>query len=323
MITKFDLEAAVNVLVGKFHEIREVFIFGSRRFNTDSARSDIDLLIILDGRIKPSIIRGFLIEYSTALDLFILENGRATSVANESYISDKNNDELVKKLSAVKIFDREIGKTPEFEKYTTLDLDDEIIHKLTALPNDNGESIRSQALLKFFEGAQKVGLPAKPYLGVSADEVSDYIIYVMKNMLRACQDVTGHSQAKTGWTSQIQNEYDFQNLFWIVVRPWLPELGREEIELLYDGNKKRSDFNLFKNQLVIELKHIKNNNEKIGIVKTLSGLKDFYTQHPNIRVLLFGILVDKNVELDDEKWERDYSYSGNEPLVKTIVIRNT
>ncbi|MDG4560838.1 MAG: hypothetical protein P9E88_06055 [Candidatus Competibacter sp.] len=323
MITKFDLEAAINVLVGKFTQIQEVLIFGSRRFNTDSARSDIDLLITLNSRVKPAALREFLIEHSTALDLFILENGKATSVANESYISDKNDEELIKKLNAVKLFDREIGKTPDFKKYITLDLDNEVIHKLTSLPNDNGESIRTQALLKFFESAQKAGLPAKPYLGVSANEASEYLIYVMKNMLLASQSVTGHGQAKTGWTSKLQSEYDFQNLFWIVVKPWLPELGREEVELVYDGNQKRSDFNLFKNQLVIELKHIKNNNDKINIVKTLAGLKDFYTQHPNIRVLLFGILVEKEVELDDKKWERDYSYLGNEPSVKTIVIRNT
>ncbi|MCB0541759.1 MAG: hypothetical protein KDE33_29930, partial [Bacteroidetes bacterium] len=90
----------------------------------------------------------------------------------------------------------------------------------------------------------------------------------------------------------------------------------------YDGQEKRSDFNLFNNQLVIELKHIKNDGDKRAIVKTLSGLKEFYIQHPNIRTLIFGILVEEAVDLDDRKWESDYSFSENSPNIKTVVIRN-
>ena len=57
-------------------------------------------------------------------------------------------------------------------------------------------------------------------------------------------------------------------------------------------------------------------------MKTLAGLKEFYVQHPNIITLIFGILVEDTVSLDDRKGEADFAYSENTPSVKTVVIRN-
>ncbi len=73
--------------------------------------------------------------------------------------------------------------------------------------------------------------------------------------------------------------------------------------------------------MVLELKHIKDDGDKRETVKTLKGLKTFYVQHPNIRRLIFAILVDKGVDLDDKKWEADFSYPDNSPSVVTILIR--
>ncbi|MAM34955.1 MAG: hypothetical protein CMH28_07770 [Micavibrio sp.] len=318
----FDLEAIIKILAGKFPDIENVYLFGSRRFETGSSRSDIDILITTANRIKPSLLRDFTLEHSTALDLFILENGKATSVANESYIEASNNDELVKSVNAVLLYDRATGKSAELEKRKKVEVDKRINHELTSLPNGTAEYYEISALKKYFKRANENGLTAKPYIGSSTEEASEFIIEILKGLIPSTHSVTNHGQAKTGWTKNINDEYDFQNLFWIVVKPWLPNLSREDVELKFDGQEKRSDFNLFKSQLVIELKHIKNDGDKRAIVKTLSGLKDFYVQHPNIRTLIFGILVDETVDLDDRKWESDFSFLDNTPQVKTIVIRN-
>lgn len=318
----FDLEAIIKILAGKFPDIENVYLFGSRRFETGSSRSDIDILVTTANRIKPSLLRDFTLEHSTALDLFILENGKATSVANESYIEANNNDELVKSVNAVLLYDRATGKSAELEKRKKVEVDKRINHELTSLPNGTAEYYEISALKKYFKRANENGLTAKPYIGSSTEEASEFIIEILKGLIPSTHSVTNHGQAKTGWTKNINDEYDFQNLFWIVVKPWLPNLSREDVELKFDGQEKRSDFNLFKSQLVIELKHIKNDGDKRAIVKTLSGLKDFYVQHPNIRTLIFGILVDETVDLDDRKWESDFSFLDNTPQVKTIVIRN-
>ena len=131
----FDLEAIIKILTGKFPDIESVYLFGSRRFETGSSRSDIDILITTSNRIKPSHLRDFTLEHSTALDLFILENGRATSVANESYIEASDNDELVKSVNAVMLYDRTTGTSAELEKRKQVEVDKRINHELTSLPN--------------------------------------------------------------------------------------------------------------------------------------------------------------------------------------------
>ena len=318
----FDLEAIVKILAGKFPEIEDIYLFGSRRFDTGSSRSDIDILLTLNDRIKPSKLRDFTIQHSTALDLFVLENGRATSVANESFIKAANNEELIKSVNAILLYDNASGVSLELEKRKEVEVDKRINHKLTSLPNGTAEYYEISALKKYFKRAQENGLTAKPYLGSSTEEASEFIIEILRSLIPTAHSVSNSGQANSGWTKKINDEYDFQNLFWLVVKPWLPNLSREDVELKYDDQEKRSDFNLFNNQLVIELKHIKDKNDKRAIVKTLKGLEDFYVQHPNIRVLLFGILVDEKVKLDDKKWESDFSYSNKSPIVKTIVVRS-
>ena len=121
----------------------------------------------------------------------------------------------------------------------------------------------------------------------------------------------------------MENEYDFQNFFFLTVKPWLPGLGREDVTIRYDGQDKRADFNLFGSQLIWELKHIKDASTQAAVVKSLSGLKEFYSQHPNVRLIIFAILVEKNVTLDGAKWESDYTFTDSEPQVWTRIFRNT
>lgn len=318
----FDLEAEIKVLAGFFPEIEEVYIFGSRRYETKSTRSDIDILLVTNEKIKPSKLRDFTIEHNTALDLFILENGTATSVANESYITAENNEMLIQKVDGLLLYDKKNGSSQELNERKKIIIDKRVKHELTALPNGSADYYEVKALKKYFSRARENGLTAKPYLGTSTDEASDFIIEIMKNLISTNENVTGHGKAKGGWNNNLENEYDFQNLFWITIKPWLPGLSREQVALKYDDQEKRSDFSLFNDQLCIELKHIKDANDKREVVKTLESLKSFYLQHPNVRVLIFGILVNNDVELDDSKWEADFSYYENSPQVKTVIIRN-
>jgi len=318
----FDLEASIKVLAGTFPEIDSVYIFGSRRYETGSTRSDIDILLTTTGRIKPAKLRDFTLQNSTALDLFLLDNGKATSVANESYITADNNDELIKKVDAVLLYDKHNGVSAELIRRKKIEVDKRINHKLTSLPNGTAEYFEISALKKYFKAAREHGLPAKPYLGVSTEEASEFIITIIRGLITASGTVTNYGQAKKGWTNDLKSEYDFQNLFWITVKPWLPSLSREQVAIVYDGNKKQSDFSIFNDQLVLELKHIKDEADKRETVKTLEGLKKFYQQHPNVRQLIFAILVEKAVDLDDKKWEAEFSYPTQIPSVITIIVRN-
>ena len=47
------------------------------------------------------------------------------------------------------------------------------------------------------------------------------------------------------------------------------------------------------------------------------------THHPNVRVAIFAILVEIDVDLDDAKWEADFSFRENQPEVWTRIFRNS
>jgi predicted nucleotidyltransferase len=318
----FDLEAAIKALCGEFPAISNVYIFGSRRYHTRSSRSDIDILLESTGPIKKSSLRDFILNTRTALDLFVLEEGKAESVANESYITAGSNKELITKLNAELLYSKGGGSSEFLESHKQQAIDRRVVFKLTVLPSTSSEYYEVHALQKFFRVAQEHGLPARPYIGTSTEEASEFIIGVIRSMTQANKQVSGHGSAAKGWTVRLNSEYDFQSLFWITVKPWLPGLSREEVAITYDGKEKKSDFSLFASQLILEFKHIKDDGDARETAKTLAGLSDFYQKHTNVRVILFVILVDGGVSLDDAKWESDYSFSTHQPKVKTIVVRN-
>ena len=106
-----------------------------------------------------------------------------------------------------------------------------------------------------------------------------------------------------------------------MVKPWLPQLEREEVELVYDDQKKISDFSLFEGKLVIELKHVDSDQKKREVIKTLDGLSRFYSRNANVVCLLMVIFVARSVSLDESKWEADYTLFAKEPRIITKVLR--
>lgn len=185
----------------------------------------------------------------------------------------------------------------------------------TLEPIANGWLPSFRAHTKEVEAA---GLPVRPYLGSNLLEVGDFLVTTLRNVVAATNALNPRG---TGWTIAFKTEYDFQNLFFIALKPWLPGLGREEITIWYDEQEKRADFNLFGSQLIVELKHVRDANTKSAVSKTLLGLQNFYEKHPNVRVVLFAILVDRKVELDDAKWESDFTFTERAPQIWTRILR--
>ncbi len=165
-----------------------------------------------------------------------------------------------------------------------------------------------------------LGLPICPYMGDTVEKISTTILDIAQLMLKRSQDFL-KGQAKQGWTVNLASEYDCQNLFWTVVKPWLPGLAREEVTVLYDNQKKTADFNLFGNQLVIEMKFIKDSNSMSQVAKTLGGLAQFYQNNANVKVILFMVFVKSGTAVvDGSKWEADFTHSTRQPKVITKVL---
>jgi hypothetical protein len=316
---KFDLHDLSSQLTARFGAITELYLFGSRKWKTDSPRSDLDILVCHSKHIRPDDLRVFCLTHCPALDLFLVTGGKAISVANESYVEAETTEELISRLAAVHFWSRDTGFldadiTWDFTVASGIDF------PLTALTSGTPESFNwSKELSKLFEFVESQGLPFQPFIGLSAIDAADVLVNVLRRFVLESQNLNTKGK---GITISFNNEYDLQNAFYIGVKPWIPNLAREEVTIKYDGQDKSADFNAFGSQVVIEMKHVRDANTKASVVKTLAGLSDFYQRHTNVRILIFFILVDAGVDLDDSRWESDYSYLANTPIVRTVILRN-
>ena len=317
--TIYSLRSLTEKLADRFPSVTDLYLFGSRKWQTRSPRSDLDILVCHSKHIRPNDLRYFSLNNCPALDLFLVDGSKAISVANESYVEAGTFNELIMRLSAIRFWSRGKG-------FLNADIDWDFVvasgidFPPTALGGGLPESFNwSKELGRLFEFLEGQKLPYKPFIGISADEVADFLIQVLRRLLPEIQRLNTKGK---GVMVRFKTEYDLQNMFFLVVKPWLPGLAREEVTIRYDGQDKSADFNVLDSQVVIEMKHIRDANTKAAVAKTLSGLRDFYLRHPNVRVLIFFILVDPTVDLDDSRWETDFSYLANAPLVKTIILRN-
>jgi len=104
-----DLAEAVELLAERIAGLHEVFLFGSRRFQTGSARSDVDLLLVGDGLPAASVVAGVAREIDSYLDVFVVHGGVAQSAVNESVIASADFASLRRMLDALPLWRRDCG----------------------------------------------------------------------------------------------------------------------------------------------------------------------------------------------------------------------
>lgn len=110
-IVTFDLKDFINRLVANFPNIEQIHIFGSRGYQTNSKRSDIDLLLtpiksspILDKTQLQMFQEGF-----SPVDLFINREYSAQSVVNNSEILKRTEKSLIEQLDAKCLWQKDNG----------------------------------------------------------------------------------------------------------------------------------------------------------------------------------------------------------------------
>jgi predicted nucleotidyltransferase len=317
-----DLRRLVEELVEQMPDIAELYIFGSRAYGTGSLRSDCDILVRASpaARVRSSDLRDFAIEHCPALDLFLCTEARAVSVSNDSFVFAANFETLVARLDAVRLWSRLDG----FSDFAfpvsgdwTFEAAANVEFMATSLPDAELADFAWQSRIRT---AEAIGLPIRPFLGESLAKATAQVIEVARRMCFSPSDLGQRGGAKVGWTANLQSEYDCQNLFFTVVKPWLPGLAREQTEIWFDGQAKISDFSLFDGRLIIEMKYIDSVGKKAEVVKTLDGLSRFYARNANVGSLVFVIFVKGDVPIDAAQWEVDYSFVTTKPPVTTLVI---
>ena len=311
----YDLHELTAQAAERF-QLKAIYLFGSRRFKTLSLRSDIDIFFVPASYIKPSDLRQFRNETCLALDIFLLERGRATSAINDSYIQLEDDEAIIEETRAVKLWSDEHGDSTDPDIAWIQTYASHVTFQETVLPNFH--LVRSLDSLK--ARLEQQGLPTAPVIGEDEEEIARRLIEIARVTGAFRQaDFPGKGSARDSFVIAPQSEYDFQDLFWIATKPWIGQAARERAEIVFDGQKKKSDFSLMRSRFIIEMKLAKDKNDAREIVKTLEGLAGFYRQHTNVRMVLFIIYARKDAEIDKTAWEAQFS-RASEPRVIVSVI---
>jgi predicted nucleotidyltransferase len=315
---KHNLKALLDALVKREPSIAELWMFGSRAYGTQSLRSDVDILVRVkeNGFVKSSVLRDFALAECRALDFFIVQGGRAVSCMNDSYVSAGCFEELATKLDALLLWSDQGGFAMVSAPWV-FEVGQMVNFAATVLPDGAVGALSWQYLIKRVEEA---GLPVVPYIGDTVDKATAQLTEIAKRMAMRPSDLGQRGAAKDGWTVNLRSEYDCQNLFYTVVKPWIPSIAREEVTIMYDDQRKSADFAFFDSQLIVEMKFIDSNGKKAEVVKTLDGLSRFYQRNANVRVLLFLIFVKDGVDVDAYRWCKDYTFYSTTPRVLTHVF---
>ncbi len=134
MEIEYDLALLAENLADEVPDISELYLFGSRARGTKSIRSDVDVLVVATKYIQPRLLREFSFKNCEALDLFIVDGGKATSSQNESFIEADDLPSLLALLGAVKIWSRKEGRAKANIEWR-FKVREGVEYPATALPN--------------------------------------------------------------------------------------------------------------------------------------------------------------------------------------------
>lgn len=310
----WDLKEIIFDLVAKSGSIEEVYLFGSRGHRTNSYRSDIDLLMYSPLAL-PAVLFGEWIntEYNP-VDLFETNDHKnARSLVNGSAIHAAEGT-VEQKLNAVPLWSKANGFS-NFNHWIQQTIQG-LTFAMTILPTGNITSTAKRFIAEL--NAKK--LP-NTVIGSDWAEIAESITNLIRAALVVRSNLRTDAKCINSKRLVIKTEYDFQNLIYLVLKPWLPLTEPEPFMISFGSHEKRADFAIEGNGLVIEAKHIRDTSTEAAVLKTLEGLKDFYQTSPNVRSLLFLILVDRGVNIDSALIEQKFSNkTGQIPTLVKILI---
>jgi predicted nucleotidyltransferase len=322
----YDLKKIINDITKHHHEIREIYLFGSRAYGTNSYRSDIDILAVTDGEnISAAQVNKWLYKDYQAVDLFTSYDKKvATSCVNGSFVCYREENgygykDLIEQLDAKKLWDKTTGFSNQFTEWEQ-DVFPGASFPASVLPFGQNKSIEEKAVDLLAE-LEKQNIKTY-FTGCNYFEIANHISQIIEKTFEKPTKYQKNAKNFSFNTIQIANEYDFQNLIHLLIRPIFSDIETENCVIIIDGNKKIADFGLNNNKIIIEAKWIDTTSKKNEVVKTISGLSNFYTENPNVESLVFVVLYDKDVTIDKNRLEDKFSHTKSSPSIIVRFIKN-
>ncbi len=319
-ITNWNIKDMIEYLLENISCIQSIYLFGSRAYQTKSLRSDIDILLISDEPISFSEFIDIMHDKFPPLDVFYsTDNKNAVSAINNSVLKTKDKTTLVEQVEAILLWNRENQYNTEFNQWeqkalTSFNFQMSVIP--SAVPDD--EEFHRQRLFESLDNKE-----VKTYFaGSTWKEISESIIIIIKTAFKIPSKYSKKAKSFSFENLKLSTEYDFQNFIHLLLRPIFPSIEPENLMITIDGAEKNADFGINNNSIVIETKHIKDISSKATVLKTLEGLSDFYKHNCNVKCLIFLILYNNDVELDDVRLKNEYDRRNNEIPIFVEFIKN-
>lgn len=312
----WNLRDIIGDLVTKWPAIESIHLFGSRARRTGSYRSDIDFIVYSQTPLPAADVAPWLNEVYNPVDLFETNDLRlARSLINGSSIVATTGT-VIQKVDAVSLWTRAESFSATFDQWQQFTIiDATFIPTIFPISRDFAEVANS-----YHKKLHDLGLP-DTHLGFDWRDVGRSLAVIVQHAVNVPARLGKRAKNISVANLVFSDEYDFQNLIHLILRPWLPSLESEPFVIKYAGQEKNADFSILGNNLVIEAKVIRSATEQASVVKQLAGLADLYSTGPNIKCLLFLILVDVAVKLDCLKIEKDFSNElKSAPIILVKVI---
>lgn len=316
----YNLRVILENLLKSRPQIEALYLFGSRAYKTGSLRSDCDILVQVHDleNLRPDDLRDFVEEVCDALDLFILRGQTATSCINNSFISAGSQVELIEKLDSVLLWNKDTGFSSTFTDWV-FEVHPFAEYIYSSLPS---RAIEADQISAIFRRAEKNNLPTKPYIGANIAEASEFILSLFGRVILSESMLTQRGGAKGSWTTHPDSEYDIQNLIHTVIKPWIPSIEKEQTARILEGQKKIVDFSLFRGKILIEIKFIKDKDDKREVIKTLNGLIDFYQRYPRVESVIVAIYQLPGIIEDPASIELEYEKLANPTELQYVRVYN-
>lgn len=322
---KWDLKIIVEEILQHHKEIEEIYLFGSRAYNTGSFRSDIDLLAFSGGIPMPQAeINAWIHDEFPPVDLFwTYDKIIAQSAANGSSIKFRKDNQagckdVVEQVEAILLWDSKNGFT-EGDYWIQEALSD-CEYPMSVIP-DYSVMDAGTAITDALAALERSGIKTY-FAGSTWEEIGHSIVDIIKTSLIKPIKYQKNAKSFSFDTIHLRQEYDFQNLIHLLLRPIFSDIESENVAIQIDGNKKIADFGLAANKLIIEAKHIDTTSKKAEVIKTLDGLKSFYSENPNVECLVFLVLYEKTVDLDPVALQARFSKEYSSPLICVEFLEN-
>ena len=146
--------------------------------------------------------------------------------------------------------------------------------------------------------AKEHNLEKTQYKDWQFDILSKILSGIHKSMTRITSGKDRH--AKSVGVFSVENEYDLQNLIWTVLKPNFPEMVDEVPIPKHMGEPSRVDFYIPEIKTIIELKHVRENNQAKKIPSDLDHDLTWYAKFVEAEKLVFYVFKNGDVTFDFE-----------------------